>query len=121
MLKLNIELPDDLGKYVEFIPQADLNLMFADMLRQRINGDIQPVVIQAPPEPVKVKFDEEEFFGRLERMLAERTVVGTTPQPKTKEDIKQTFESLVVSPEDEISIPESGDSIMDEFLMSIMK
>ena len=119
MIKLSIELPDELGKYVEFIPQEDLNLMFADMLQQRINGDKQPVVIMnSKPEPA---FDEDKFFSKLEAMLAERTVVGTAPQPKSTDEIKKTFKAAIRTAAEASPADAEGDSVMQDFLANIFK
>ena len=111
MARLEIELPYDLMKYVEFVPQEQLNEMFADMLRERVTG--------VPVVQTGSSFDEEEFFTRLEKMLDNRTVVGTEPQHKSKEEIKQTFKAAVVKA---APVTKGGsDDVVSSFLMDIFK
>lgn len=118
MVKLSIELPEELGRYVEFIPQADLNAMFADMLRQRIDGTTQPIVVQAPPTN---SFDEDKFFSKLESMLAERTVMSATSQPKSKAVIRETLKAAVVTTKEATADDAKGNDVISNFLDNIFK
>lgn len=123
MVRLTVELPDDLGKYVEFIPQSELNAMFTDMLQQRVSGNTSPAVtIVQQSVQESISFDEEKFFARLENVLASKVVTSPTSAPIKPEVIKEKFKVAVASAtSDDPITPATGDEVMDNFMSELFK
>lgn len=115
MRRVQIELPDDLARCVEFMPEDDLNAMFVEMLRSRLDGGVVASIHATSA------FNEDKFFSRLETLLAERTVTGAVSQPKSKEEIKETFKSTVITAKESAPVNIKGDDVIQDFLSNIFK
>ena len=118
-------------KYIEFLPDSVLQEMFVSMLREKLVSQKQekattPVPVQTVPAIPQINQEEllEKLGSLIDSKVSSMAKVATTTTTKRTVMIQEEVTTPIEEEpkEDEIvDIPETGDDVVDDFLLNIMK
>lgn len=112
---ISIRLPKEYERYVEHLPDSIITQMLIDAINARLHP------MKAETAPVVASFNTDELIERLQGVLAKADVKVTTEaanKPLPKENKKLDIQ---VGEKVAIEAPDTGDDLVDDFLLDIFK